>query len=1001
MRIFPWAKAEEFRHRCLNPNHPYQRGIAQSQDIYFQNCIAHQPYYEACPKIVEDAMTAVYRETGRLYHLFDYAGHPEADRVVVLMGAGAPTLEETANYLNMQGEKVGVIKVHLFRPFSIEHLKQALPKTTKKICVLDRVREDGAPGEPLFLDVSSSIHSLGLPIEVIGGQYGVGGKDFTPSMAKAVYDNLKIDTPKKRFTIGVKDDLCHTSLEYGAPIKTLSDDIKQCIFWGYGSDGTVGSSQEAVKLIVKETPLNAQTYSVFDAHKSGGLTVSHMRFGTKPITSEYLVQDANYVSCSNSTYVRKFEMLGNVREAGTFVLNSPWNSIEDLERNLPNSMKREIAQKKLDFYNIDATAVAQKVGLKQRVNVVMQRVFFHLSNILPQDEIATVLENDVRTKYAKKGQEVIDMNIKALRQSLDYLVKVDYPKSWATLPDDPARTWPEGTPDFVKHMYPALYSEGDKLPVSSFVVGGVQPPATSKYEKRGISAQVPIWDPENCTQCNQCSVMCPHACIRPFLATKEELSKAPKTYMSIPAAGDELNNLNFTIQVSPKDCTGCEVCVNTCPTKSLSMAKYGEVVNAQSDNWEYAVNKMTNKGSLVDRNTVRGSQFQESLFEFPGACAGCGETQSVKLLTQLFGERLMVANAMGCSRVWGGTFCSNPYGLNPKGQGPAWGSSLFEDNAEFGFGLMTSTLVRREKLIKEIKSILNDNTVPKSAELKSILESWPQHMSEPSTCSDLYDKAKELLATEQKNHPSLQSLAVNIDVMPKITHWCVGGDGWAYDIGYGGLDHVIASGRDINILVLDTEMYANTGGQASKATQMGAVAKFANGGKPLMKKDLGKIAMGYRNVYVASIAVGADMRQAVKALSEAESYNGPSLILAYTPCQQHGMPAKYGMSHLTEETKLAVQSGYWPLYRFDPRRINEGKNPFQLDSKKITKDVYTFLEGENRFSILKRNHPETAEKLDKELKAELIRRHEEKIRLAMSDAELLKFLTKEAEKKKN
>ena len=993
-RIFPYAKAEEFRHRCLNPNHPYQRGIAQSQDIYMQNCIVHQPFYEATPKIVEDAMTALYRETGRLYHLFDYAGHPEADRVVVLMGAGAPTVEETANYLNMQGEKVGVIKVHLFRPFSVEHLQRAIPKTCKKICVLDRVREDGAPGEPLYLDVAASLHSLHSPIEVIGGQYGVGGKDFTPAMAKAVYDNLKSTTPKQRFTIGVNDDLCHTSLEYGAPIKTLGDDVKQCIFWGYGSDGTVGSSQEAVKLITKNTPLNAQTYSVFDAHKSGGLTVSHMRFGAKPITSEYLVQDANYVSCSNSTYVRKFDMLGNIRESGTFVLNSPWNTVEELEKNLPNSMKRDIATKKLEFYNIDATSVAQKVGLKQRVNVVMSRVFFHLSNILPQGQVADLLENDVRTKYAKKGQEVIDMNINALRQSLDYLVKIDYPKSWATLPDDPERTWPEGTPDFVKHMYPALYSEGDKLPVSSFVSGGVQPPATSKYEKRGIASQVPVWDPETCTQCNQCSVMCPHACIRPFLADDKEIATAPASYQSVPASGDGIDHLKFTIQVSPKDCTGCEVCANTCPTKSLSMKPYREVVDAQSANWDYAVS-LVNKGNLIDRNTVRGSQFQPALFEFPGACAGCGETQGVKLLTQLFGERLMVANAMGCSRVWGGTFCSNPYGLNAKGQGPAWGSSLFEDNAEFGFGLMLSTLVRREKLSKEINSVLQNNSIPKSAELKSVLEQWEGVKQDPKACSELYDKARSLLDKEKDNHPELASLSVNIDVMPKITHWCIGGDGWAYDIGYGGLDHVIASGRDINVMVLDTEMYANTGGQQSKATQMGAVAKFAAGGKPLFKKDLGKIAMGYRNVYVASICIGADMRQAVKALTEAESYDGPSLILNYTPCQQHGMPAKWGMSHLTEEEKKAVQTGYWPLYRYDPRRIEQGKNPFQLDSKKVTKDVYEFLEGENRFSILKRNHPETAAKLNAELKTELERRHQERVRMAMSDSELLKYLQKQ------
>ena len=996
-KIYPYEDANVFRKRALNPNHPYQRGIAQSQDIYMQNCIVAQPFYDAAPEKVQAAMDKVASITGRQYHLFDYAGAPDADRVVVVMGAGT-TVEETVRYLNQQGEKVGVVKVHLFRPFSQKHLDAAIPKTVKSVCVLDRCREDGAPGEPLYLDVVASMNQLKRPVTIVGGQMGLGGKDFTPAMVKAVFDNLKKAEPKNRFTIGVNDDLCHSSLEYGGPLPTLPADVKQCIFWGYGSDGTVGSSHDAVKLIVKNTDFNAQAYSVYDAHKSGGLTVSHVRVGKDPIQSEYTVQQADYVACHNSTYVRKFHMVNQLKEGGTFVLNSPWNTVEELEQNLPNHLKRALAQKKAEFYNIDATGVAQSVGLKQRINMIMQSVFFNLCPILPEGQAPKLLEKDIAVRFGSKGKQVVEMNLNAVKQSLSNLHKIEVPASWASLPDDPPRVWPEGAPEFLKTLYPALYMEADSVPVSKFVSGGVQPAGTSKYEKRGIATVVPVWDSSKCTQCNQCATLCPHVCIRPFLLNEEEMKRAPETFKTVSAVGDELKGLNYRIQVSPMDCTGCEVCAVNCPTNALTMTNFREVSEVESKNWEFAMT-LTNKGDLVDKTTVKGCAFQEPLLEFPGACAGCGETQSVRILTQLFGKRLMVANAMGCSRVWGGTFCSNPYTVNSRGQGPAWGSSLFEDNAEFGFGMMTSTLIKRRNLATRVERILKDDSIPKSKELCANLQTWLENPRDADKCEVCYDNCVALLATEKKNHKELELLEEVIDVMPKLTQWVVGGDGWAYDIGYGGVDHVLAQGEDINVLVLDTEMYANTGGQQSKATQMSAVAKFAAGGKPLMKKDLGRMAMQYKNVYVASIAVAADPRQAIKAISEAESYDGPSLVINYSPCMQHGMPASTGMSCMAQEAEKAVSSGYWPLYRYDPRRAEKGENPFQLDFKKLKTDVGDFLKGENRFVTLDKTLPDVANKLHTELREQLIQRHEERVRMAMSDKQLYKYLQKKFEKK--
>ena len=996
-KIYPYEAANDFRKRALNPNHPYQRGIAQSQDIYMQNCVVAQPFYDAAPDKVQAAMDKVASITGRQYHLFDYTGAKDADRVIVVMGAGT-TVEETVNYLNKQGEKVGVVKVHLFRPFSRKHFDAAIPKTCKSICVLDRCREDGAPGEPLYLDVVATMNQLKRNATIVGGQIGLGGKDFTPAMVKACFDNLNKPEPKNRFVIGVNDDVCHTSLPYGAPLPTLPEDVKQCIFWGYGSDGTVGSTHDAVKLIVKNTDFNAQAYSVYDAHKSGGLTVSHVRVGKEPIRSEYLVQQADYVACHNSTYARKFHMVNQLKEGGIFVLNSPWNTIEELEKNLPNHLKRDLANKKAQFYNIDATAVAQSVGLKQRINMIMQNVFFTLCPIIPGGRAPKLLEADVSARFGSKGKEVVEMNLNALKQSLANLHKIDVPASWATLGDDAPRVWPEGTPEFLKTLYPALYSEGDTLPVSKFVVGGVQPAGTSKYEKRGIATVIPVWDAEKCTQCNQCATLCTHVCIRPFLLDAEEVKKAPATFKSVPAVGDELKGLNFRIQVSAMDCSSCEVCAVNCPTNALTMTNFREVGERESKNWEYAMT-LTNKGDRVDKTTVRGSQFQTPMIEFNGACAGCGETQAVRILTQLFGTRLMVANAMGCSRVWGGTFASNPYTINARGQGPAWGSSLFEDNAEFGFGMMTSTLIKRRNLATRVQRILKDDSIPKSKELCASLQTWLENPRDADKCEACYDNCVRLLADEKKNHKELALLEEVIDVMPKLTQWVIGGDGWAYDIGFGGLDHVMAQGENVKVLIFDTEMYANTGGQQSKATQMSAVAKFAAGGKPLMKKDLGRMAMQYENIYVASTAVAADPRQAIKAISEAESYDGPALVINYCPCQQHGMPASKGMSCMAQEAQKAVESGYWPLYRYDPRRKEKGENPYQLDYKKIKMDVGDFIKGENRFTTLDKSLPEVAKNLHTTLREQLKERQEERVRMAMSDKQLYKYLAKKFEKK--
>ena len=995
--IFPFEKALEHKNRGVNPSHPYAIGVAYGDDVWMQTLQTHTPYYNAVPDKVQEAMDLVAKVSGRQYHLFDYVGAPDAENVMVIMGASASTAEETVNYLNQQGEKVGVMKVHLWRPFSLKHFTAALPKTVKKICVLDKVREDNAYGEPLYLDVNCAVNDMDRDIKVICGEFGIGGKQFTPNLVKAVFDNMKLDKPKNHFTLGVVDDVCNTSLPIPPPVHTLPDTVKQCILYGLGSDGTVGATQEAIKLIVDNTDLYAQANFGFDAHKSGGLTVTDVRFGPEPIKAEYTVQDADYIGCHLASYVHKYNMLKNIKQGGTFVLNAPWKTVEELDANLPSALKHQIAEKQVKLYVIDATAVAQKVGLRQRINMVMQAVFFKLSNILPEAQATELIANNIRTRYAKKGQEVVDMNIKAMEQAPKELVQIDYPASWKDYKMEPLRTFGPEVPSYFKDLYYATtLLEGDDFPVSKFRPGGIHETDTAKYEKRGFAVSVPVWNKDTCTQCNQCSVMCPHAVVRPFLVDAEEMKKAPATFQTLPAVGDELKGLNFRIQASPMDCTGCEVCANVCPTESLKMVPLAQVRDVESKNWEYAMT-LTNKGDLVDKTTVKGSQFQPPMIEFNGACAGCGETQYIKMLTQLFGSKMILADAMGCSMVWGGTSGLIPFTVDKNGYGPTWCSSLFEDHAEYGFGITKANTIKRNRLTSNIETALATEGV--STELKSCMQKWLDNKNDKVICDELFEQMKPLIAA-QKNIPAVKAVADYQDMLPVITTWLYGGDGWAYDIGFGGLDHVLASGENIKIMILDTEMYANTGGQQSKATQMSAVAKFAAGGKNLMKKDMGRIAMNYKNIYVASVAIGADARQTIKALTEANSYNGPALIIAYSPCQQHGMPSQLGMSRQADEQRKAVECGYWPLYRYDPRRAEKGENPFQLDFKKLKGKVSDFLAGENRFSILDRQNPEIAKELHATLQAEVEKRHAERVRMAMSDKELYKELSKTYGKKK-
>lgn len=966
-KLVNWNAVKKHRQRALNPEHPHQRGTAQNPDIYFQVTEAANSIYRKVPTIVEAEMKKVAALTGRTYHLFDYVGAPDADRIIILMGSGCEIVEETVGYLNKKGEKVGLIKVRLYRPFSAEHFINVLPKTVKKIAVLDRTKEVTAFGEPLYLDVCSVLHDRNIHPLVVGGRYGLGSKDFTPTMAKAVFDNLKLSTPKNHFTVGIVDDVTHTSLPLGEQIDTVPEGLIRCKFWGIGGDGTVGANKDAIKIIGDNTSMYVQGYFAYDSKKSGGVTMSHLRFGKSPIHSSYLIEKADYIACHQPSYVDKYDLLEGIRDGGTFVLNSPW-TLDQMQTCLPNSLKKTIAQNHLKFYTIDAVKIAEDIGLGGRINMIMQTVFFKLSNVLPIDEAIQYLKDAIAKTYSKKGQKVIEMNWKAVDAALQGLQEIRYPPSWASL--QPEKPLKREVPEFIeKVMCPMLAQQGDKLPVSAFTPAGIFPSGTTQYEKRGVAINVPEWIIDKCIQCNQCAMVCPHAAIRPVLLTSEEMQNAPKGYSAKKAIGKEAENLSFRIQVYTEDCMGCGNCADICPAKekALVMKPIATQIATQIPYQQYS-DKIPARSGGFDKFTVKGSQFQRPLLEFSGACSGCGETPYLKTITQLFGDRMLVANATGCSSIWGGSAPSVPFTTNEKGFGPAWANSLFEDNAEYGFGMALGTMQRREKLADLITNALEKT----SGDLKTAFTEWLDHMYDAEESKSAAEKIKALL---EKHHadPLLQEIRESRDMLTKKSIWCIGGDGWAYDIGYGGLDHVIAMNEDVNLLVFDTELYSNTGGQSSKATPIGSIAKFAESGKKTKKKDLGLIAISYGYVYVASVSMGANKNQFLKAIKEAESYRGPSLIIAYAPCINHGIKA--GMGKTQDEEKRAVESGYWPLYRYDPRLVSEGKNPFQLDSGEPNGTIHDFIMGEVRYAALTKTFPGEAERLHKKLEEQVVARY--------------------------
>ncbi|MDR3600080.1 MAG: pyruvate:ferredoxin (flavodoxin) oxidoreductase [Desulfosporosinus sp.] len=961
-QLLDWEALQAFRDRSLNPDRPVLRGSAQNPDIYFQGREACNPFYDAIPDIVEHYMQEYKQLTGREYHPFQYYGAEDAEQIIVAMGSICDTIEETIDYLVAQGEKVGVIKVHLYRPFSSDYFFKVLPKTVKKIAVLERTKESGSLGEPLYLDIKEIFYTSDIRPVIVGGRYGLGSKDTTPSQVLAVYKNLKSESPKNGFTIGIIDDVTHTSLAEDEIIDTAPEGTIACKFWGLGSDGTVGANKQAIKIIGDHTKLFVQAYFQYDSKKSGGNTISHLRFGKQPIKSPYYVTGTNYIACSNQTYVYKYDLLKGLKKNGNFLLNCNWTA-EELEEKLPATMKQSIAKNSVNFYIIDAIAIANKIGLGSHINMIMQAAFFKLANVIPVEEAINYLKASVVKAYGKSGQSVVDMNIAAIDLGVSSFVKVEVPMSWAN-PDNAQVQAAAAVdePDYVKNFVrPVSALEGDSLPVSIFSgrEDGTVPLGTAAFEKRGIAVIVPEWQVDKCIQCNQCSYVCPHAAIRPFLMTEEEVKNVPETFATKKATGKGTEGLQFRVQVSPLDCTGCGNCAEVCPAKgkALIMEPADEQIERQAKNWEYATT-IPNKGKYFELSSVKNSQFAQPLLEFTGACPGCGETPYIKLITQLHGDRMMIANATGCTSIWTGSAPAVPYTTNEEGKGPAWANSLFEDNAEFGYGMYVGVSQHRAKLVDLIKQAIEMEI---SAELKEAFQEWLEGWNDAEGSKAATVKILAGLKEYTGDNKILAEILIKKDFLIKKSQWIIGGDGWAYDIGFGGLDHVLASGEDVNVLVVDTEVYSNTGGQSSKATPCAAVAKFAAAGKKIRKKDLGVIAMSYGYVYVAQIALGADMAQTLKVMKEAEAYKGPSLIIAYAPCINHGIKA--GMTKSVQEAKLAVESGYWHLYHFNPDLIDQGKNPFSLDSKEPIKPFRDFIMGEVRYSSLLSAFPDSAEEL--------------------------------------
>ena len=964
---------DDFRNHALNPNHPCQRGSAQNPDIFFQAREACNPYYDALPAIVQEYMDKVNAKIGTNYKLFNYYGAPDAEKVIIAMGSVCDTIEETIDYLAAAGEKVGVVKVRLYRPFCAQALIDAIPETVKTINVLDRTKEPGAQGEPLYLDVVSALKGTKFDaVPVYSGRYGLGSKDTTPAQIVAVFNNAQ----KARFTIGIEDDVTNLSLEIGAPLITTPEGTINCKFWGLGADGTVGANKNSIKIIGDNTDMYAQAYFDYDSKKSGGVTMSHLRFGKKPIKSTYLIHKANFVACHNPSYVNKYNMVQELVDGGTFLLNCPWD-MEGLDKHLPGQVKAFIADHNIKFYTIDGIKIGKEIGLGGRINTVLQSAFFKLASIIPEEEAIDLMKKAAKATYGRKGDKIVQMNYDAIDAGAKQVVEVQVPDSWKSCEDEglfspEVKGGREDVVDFVKNIQAKVNAqEGNTLPVSAFkdYVDGSTPSGSSAYEKRGIAVDIPVWKEENCIQCNRCSYVCPHAVIRPVALTEEELAKAPEGTKTIDMIG--MPGMKFAITVSAYDCTGCGSCANVCPgkkgEKALVMGNM-EANVASQDIFDFG-REIEVKPEVVAKfkpETVKGSQFKQPLLEFSGACAGCGETPYAKLVTQLFGDRMYIANATGCSSIWGNSSPSTPYTVNVKGQGPAWSNSLFEDNAEFGYGMLLAQKAIRKRLKEEVETVAA--SAEASAEVKAACQEYLDTFNCGASNGDASDKL--VAALEGCNCETCKDIVKNKDFLAKKSQWVFGGDGWAYDIGFGGVDHVLASGEDINVMVFDTEVYSNTGGQSSKATKTGATAQFAAGGKETKKKDLAGIAMSYGYVYVAQIAMGADFNQTVKAIAEAEAYPGPSLIIAYAPCINHGI--KKGMSKAQTEEALAVECGYWNNFRFNPAA--EGAK-FTLDSKEPTGDYQAFLDGEVRYNALKRANPEKAEKLFAKNEAEAKERY--------------------------
>ncbi len=956
-KLIDMDKVKEFRDRALNPEHPVVRGTAQNPDIFFQAREASQKFYDTLPEEVEAYMNKISEVTGRSYKLFDYVGDPNAENIIIAMGSVCETIEETIAALNSKGEKVGLVKVRLYRPWSPKHLKAVIPASVKKIAVLDRTKEPGAPGDPLFMDVKTMYFDEKNPPEIYAGRYGLGSNDTTPGQIVAVYNNLKQDTPKDKFTIGIVDDVYNSSLET-VNISTEPASTIRCKFWGLGSDGTVGANKQAIKIIGDNTDMYAQGYFSYDSKKSGGITVSHLRFGKEKIQSTYLISEADLVACHNQAYVNQYDLLKGLKKGGTFVLNCIWND-EEMNDNLPASIKRYIAENDINFFAINATKVATDLGLGNRINMIMQSAFFKLSNVIPLDDAVKYLKDSIVDAYGKKGEKIVSMNQAAVDKGISDIRKVEIPATWKDAKEEPSAK--KDLPEFIENiLIPMSKQEGDSLPVSAFVgkEDGTFPMGTSAYEKRGVAVDVPEWKSDKCIQCNQCSFVCPHAAIRPILITDEEKAAAPAGFETVAAKGKGFEEYQYKIQVSPLDCMGCGNCADICPAKESALEmKPLDTQESEIPNWEYAMD-MPIRDELMNKDSVKGSQFAKPYFEFSGACSGCGETPYMKVITQLFGDRMMIANATGCSSIWGGSAPSMPYCTDKDGRGPSWANSLFEDNAEYGLGMAVAVNQIRDKIEDSMKAIIASGA---DSDVVDACNAWIENKAEGKDTrkyADAVTAALEKAKVTGEAKKAVDQILQDKDFLVKKSVWTVGGDGWAYDIGYGGLDHVLASGEDINVLVFDTEVYSNTGGQSSKSTPTAAIAKFAASGKRTKKKDLGMMAMSYGYVYVAQVGMGADKNQFMKALVEAESYKGPSLIICYAPCIAHGID----MGKTQENTANAVKCGYWNLYRFDPR-TEEGKNPFTLDSKDPTESFQDFISAQVRYNSLKKAFPDVADEL--------------------------------------